>query len=110
MGLTSDDEVVVFIVSTRMLVRLHAEQPVARILPGLRLPTVETRDGRTVVLGAFDAVYWTEQVAGYQSAFQAACPPRRTDSKRGWRAPFHRSRATISLHRGGWCMTMRRSC
>jgi hypothetical protein len=39
------------------------------------LPTVETRDGRTVVLGAFDAVYWTEQVAGYQSAFQSALPP-----------------------------------
>jgi hypothetical protein len=75
MGLTSDEEMAVFIASTRMLVRLHAQQPVAKILEGLRLPTVQTRDGRTVVLGAFDAVYWTEQVAGYESALHAALPP-----------------------------------
>src|SRR6202453_120200 len=75
MGLTSEDEVAVFIESTRMLARLHAQQPIARILAGLRLPTAETRDGRTVVLGAFDAVYWTEEVAGYQSALRAALPP-----------------------------------
>jgi hypothetical protein len=75
MGLTSDEEVAVFIASTRMLVRLHAQQPVAKILEGLRLPTVQTRDGRTVVLGAFDAVYWTEEVAGYESALHAALPP-----------------------------------
>jgi hypothetical protein len=75
MGLTSDDEVAVFIQSTRMLARLHAQQPLARILAGLRLPTAETRDGRTVVLGAFDAVYWTEEVAGYEAALKAALPP-----------------------------------
>jgi hypothetical protein len=65
----------VFIESTRMLARLHAQQPVARILAGLRLPTAETRDGRTVVLGAFDAVYWTEEVAGYETALRGALPP-----------------------------------
>jgi hypothetical protein len=74
MGLTSDDEVAVFIQSTRMLARLHTREPIARILAGLRLPTVETRDGHTVVVGAFDAVYWTEQVAGYESALRAALP------------------------------------
>jgi hypothetical protein len=75
MELTSDQEAAVFIASTRMLVRLHTQQPVARILEGLRLPTAETRDGRTVVFGAFDAVYWTEQVAAYESALHAALPP-----------------------------------
>jgi hypothetical protein len=75
MGLTSDDEVAVFIQSTRMLARLHAREPIARVLAGLRLPTAETRDGHTVVLGAFDAVYWTEEVAGYESALKAALPP-----------------------------------
>ncbi len=101
MGLTSDDEVVVFIVSTRMLVRLHAEQPVARILPGLRLPTVETRDGRTVVLGAFDAVYWTEQVAGYQSAFQAALPAS-SHGLEAWLAGSISSLARDHLTSQGW--------
>jgi hypothetical protein len=75
MSLTSDDEVAVFIQSTRMLARLHAREPLARVLAGLRLPTAETRDGHTVVLGAFDAVYWTEEVAGYESALRAALPP-----------------------------------
>jgi hypothetical protein len=75
MGLTSDAEAAVFIESTRMLVRLHAQQPLAKILAGLRLPTAETRDGRTVVVGSFDAVYWTEEVAGYESALRAALPP-----------------------------------
>jgi hypothetical protein len=75
MGLTSDAEAAVFIESTRMLARLHAQQPLAKILAGLRLPTAVTRDGRTVVLGAFDAVYWTEEVAGYESALRAALPP-----------------------------------
>jgi hypothetical protein len=27
------------------------------------------------VLGAFDAVYWNEQVAGYESELRAALPP-----------------------------------
>ncbi len=101
MGLTSDDEVAVFIASTRMLVRLHAEQPVARILQGLRLPTVETRDGRIVVLSAFDDVYWTEQVADYESAFQAALPP----SSHGlelWLAGSISSLAHGQLNAHGW--------
>ena len=75
MGLTSEEEVGVFIESTRLLVRVHASEPFARILPGLRLPAGQTRDGRVVVLGAFDAVYWTEEVAGYESTLHAALPP-----------------------------------
>jgi hypothetical protein len=75
MGLTSDEEVGVFIASTRMLVRLHAQEPISRIFEGLRLPTAETRDGKIVILGAFDAVYWTEEVAGYEAALRAALPP-----------------------------------
>jgi hypothetical protein len=74
MSLTSDDEVAVFIESTRLLARLNAHQPLARILPGLRLPSAETRDGRIVVVGAFDAVYWTEEVAGYESTLHASLP------------------------------------
>ena len=101
MGLTSDDEVAVFIASTRMLVRLHAQQPVARILPGLRLPTVETRDGRTVVLGAFDAVYWTEQVAGYEAAFQAALPAS-SHALEAWLAGSISSLAHDQLTSQGW--------
>jgi hypothetical protein len=76
MTLTSDEEVQVFIQSTRMLAALNTHRPVARILAGLRLPTAQLADGRIAVLGAFDAVYWTEDVAGYESAFHALLPQK----------------------------------
>jgi hypothetical protein len=74
MGLTSPEEVGVFLESARLLVRVHARSPIARILPGLRLPAAQTRDGGIVVSGAFDAVYWTEQVAGYETELHATLP------------------------------------
>lgn len=101
MGLTSDEEVAVFIASTRMLVRLHAQEPLARILEGLRLPTAETRDGRTVVLGAFDAVYWTEEVAGYESALHAALPPS-SHGLEVWLSGFISPAARDQLTSHGW--------
>jgi hypothetical protein len=75
MSVTSEVEVQVFIQSTDLLVHLHAHRPVAKILSGLRLPTAQFADGRIVVLGAFDAVFWTEDVAGYEAALHAALPP-----------------------------------
>jgi hypothetical protein len=74
MSLTSDEEVQVFLQSTGLLVSLHAHRPVARILAGLRLPAAQFSDGRIAVLGAFDSVYWTEDVAGYESALHALLP------------------------------------
>ncbi|HMK85012.1 MAG TPA: PQQ-dependent dehydrogenase, methanol/ethanol family [Steroidobacteraceae bacterium] len=74
MSVTSEDEMQVFLQSTRLLVHLHEREPLARILPGLALPAAETRDGRLVVAGAFDAVYWTADVAGYEHALHAALP------------------------------------
>jgi hypothetical protein len=75
LSVTSEEEVEVFLRSAGMLARLHARRPVAKILAGLRLPTAQYGDGRIVVLGAFDAVSWTEDVAGYESALHAALPP-----------------------------------
>jgi hypothetical protein len=72
LSLTSEEEVEVFLQSTGLLVRLHAHRPVLRILAGLRLPTAQLADGKIAVLGSFDAVYWTEDVAGYETALHAA--------------------------------------
>jgi hypothetical protein len=62
---------------------------------------VETRDGRTVVLGAFDAVYWTEQVAGYEAAFQAALPAS-SHALEAWLAGSISSLAHDQLTSQGW--------
>jgi hypothetical protein len=75
MSVTTEQEVEVFLQSTGMLVRLHAHRPVSQILSGLRLPAAQSSDGGIVVPGAFDAVYWTEDVATDEAALHALLPP-----------------------------------
>jgi hypothetical protein len=65
LGLSSDIEAQVYLASVALLVRAHHDAPVASILPGVRLPSAARADGSLVVCGAFDAVYWTADVAGY---------------------------------------------
>jgi hypothetical protein len=74
MSVTSDDEMAVFLQSAGLLASLHARRPVARIVSGLRLPAAQFADGGMVVLGAFDAVYWTEDVATDEAALHALLP------------------------------------
>jgi hypothetical protein len=53
---------------------LHAHRPVTRIVSGLRLPAAQFADGGIVVVGAFDAVYWTEDVATDEAALHGVLP------------------------------------
>ena len=101
MGLTSEEEVGVFIESTRLLARVHAKEPIAKILPGLRVPSAVTRDGKIVVLGAFDAVYWTEDVAGYESTLHAALPPA-SQGLELWLSGAISAQARTELTARGW--------
>jgi hypothetical protein len=101
MSLTSDEEVQIFLQSTGLLVSLHAHRPVARILSGLRLPAAQFNDGRIVVLGAFDSIYWTEDVAGYESSLHALLP----DAPMGlevWSSGTISARARAELIKRGW--------
>jgi hypothetical protein len=72
MEVDSVEEVQVFLQSARLMAFLHARRPVARILAGLRLPAAACSDGTIIVVGAFDGVSWTEEVAGYEAALHAA--------------------------------------
>jgi hypothetical protein len=101
MGLTSEEEMQVFLQSTGLLVRLHARRPVARILAGLRLPTAQFGDGRIVVLGAFDSVYWTEDVATYESTLHAALPSA-SNGLELWLSGTISQRARSELATRGW--------
>src|ERR1700690_848614 len=76
---TSEVEIEVFLRSTGLLVRFHGRRPLARIIPGLRIPSAQLADGTVEVFGAFDAVQWTEDVAGYERAIRMALP----DQSRG---------------------------
>jgi hypothetical protein len=101
MSLTSEDEVEVFLQSTGLMVSLHARRPLVRILAGLRLPTAQFADGGTVVLGAFDAVYWTEDVATDGAALHALLPPNPSRLEL-WIAGALSSRAGSELKSRGW--------
>jgi hypothetical protein len=73
-GLTSDEEVQVYLHSVALLVKAHASHPVASVIPGVRLPSALRADGSVLVCGAFEAVYWTEGVAELDRQLRAALP------------------------------------
>ncbi|HEX3395611.1 MAG TPA: hypothetical protein VHS76_02850 [Steroidobacteraceae bacterium] len=101
MSVTSEEEVQVFLQSVRLLAALHKQHPIAKILAGLRLPAAQTSDGHIMVIGAFDAVYWTEDVAGYEAALHAALPPASTGLQL-WLSGSISSRARSELTSRGW--------
>ena len=101
MTLTSEDEVEVFLQSTGLMVSLHARRPVDRILSGLRLPTAQFADGGIVVVGAFDAVYWTQDVATDGAALHALLPASPSGLEL-WIAGTQSSRASSELAARGW--------
>ena len=101
MSLTSEEEVQVFLQSTDLLVRLHARRPVIRILAGLRLPTARFADGRIAVVGAFDAIYWTEDVATYEAALHALLPAGSSNLEL-WVSSTLSPRARSELEARGW--------
>lgn len=101
MSVTSELEVQVFLRSARLLLQMHEHRPVTRIVAGLRLPCAQFADGRIAVFGAFDAVQWTSEVAGYEGAILDALPagiPAREVWLNGTISP----RARAVLEQRGW--------
>jgi hypothetical protein len=101
MSLTSEPEAEVFLQSAGLMVRLHARRPVSRILSGLRLPTAQFADGGIVVLGGFDAVYWTADVAEYEAALHALLPTT-AGKLEVWVSGTFSPRASTELTARGW--------
>ncbi|HEY4213654.1 MAG TPA: ChaN family lipoprotein [Steroidobacteraceae bacterium] len=99
---TSEDEIEVFLESTRLLMAFHARQPVSRILSGVRLPTAQLSDGRVAVFGAFDAVYWTQDVARYCSELRSALAADRVPGVDVWLLGTASTRARRELASLGW--------
>jgi len=100
-GVTTEEEMEVFLASVTQLVRFHARQPVARIIGGVRIPCATLADGRVVIFGAFDAVYWTRQVAGYEATLREALATG-TRGRDVWFTGSVSPRARAELERLGW--------
>ena len=100
---TSEYEIEVFLHSAGLLMRFHKQRPVARILAGLRLPAAQLVDGTVAVFGAFDAVHWTEDVAGYEVAIRAALP-KDAVGRELWLTESASPRARAELEKLGWAI------
>jgi len=100
-SVTTEEEIEVFIASTGQLVRFHAREPIARIITGVRVPSAQMPDGRVVVFGAFDAVYWTRQVAGYEQALREALGSD-THAREVWFTGSVSPQARAKLEGLGW--------
>jgi hypothetical protein len=100
MTVTSVEEVEVFVRSAALLPALHKQRPLAQILPGVRVPAAKLTNGHVLLAGSFDAIYWTEDVAGYESALRKALP---ADAPREvWLTGAVSARAKTELSQRGW--------
>jgi hypothetical protein len=101
MNVTSEVEVEVFLRSTRQLLRMHANRPVARLVAGVRMPCAQFADGRIAIFAAFEAVQWTSEVAGYEGAVLNSLPAD-IPAREVWLSGTLSPRARAALERRGW--------
>jgi hypothetical protein len=103
LGLTAPEEVEVYLASVAILVKAHASEPVAAIVSGVRLPAALRADGRLIVCGAFESIYWTAQVAQLEAQLEAALPAQPPPAAREWWIAGSLSdRARAALESRGW--------
>ena len=105
MTVQSEDEINVFLQSTLLLLRYQEHHPVQSIVAGVRIPTAVLPDGRIAVFGAFDAVEWTEEVAGYEQNLVAALP--RSVRREVWISGSVSRLARAELEERGWVVHAR---
>ena len=103
LGLTSNAEAQVYLLSAVLLVKAHRSHPLASIAAGVRLPSAQLADGRLVVCGAFEAVYWTESMARAEEELRSGLPAGTSAAGRElWLAGTISDRARNQLHDRNW--------
>jgi hypothetical protein len=103
LGLISDAEVQVYLVSAGLLTKANASHHLASIISGVRLPSAQLADGRSVVCGAFEAVYWTSDVATGEEQLRMALPaPADGVGRELWLVGTVSDRARAELGKRGW--------
>jgi hypothetical protein len=103
LDLTSDAEAQVYLRSVGLLALAHQSHPLQAIIPGVRLPAAELSDGRLIVCAAFEAVYWTADVAADEEQLQRSLPPQQPGRARElWLEGTVSERARSALRERGW--------
>ena len=101
-GLTSDEEVQVYLRSAGLLARVHASYPLTAVMAGLRLPAALRADGGIVVCGAFESLYWTEDVSQLERQLWTALPPHTPLGREFWITGTLSKRAQRAAQDLGW--------
>jgi hypothetical protein len=101
-GLTSDEEVQVYLRSAGLLARVHASYPLTAVMAGLRLPAALRAGGGVVVCGAFESVYWTEDVSQLERQLWTALPPHTPLGRELWITGTLSRRAQRAAQDLGW--------
>src|SRR5580693_1736642 len=103
LGLTTPEEVQVYLASAAILVKAHASEPLAAIVSGLRLPAALRADGRLIVCGAFESIYWTADVAQLEAQLEADLRAQPAPVARElWVAGTLSDRTRAALASRGW--------
>jgi hypothetical protein len=103
--LTSDAEAQVYLLGAGLLVKAHGAHPLKAVIPGVRLPAGERTEGGVVVCGAFEAVYWTEDIARLDEQLERSLPPQPEGAGRElWLAGTLSERARGALKDRGWTL------
>jgi hypothetical protein len=85
------------------MVVAHGREALAAILPGVRLPTARLADGRVMVCGAFEAVYWTSDVADGERGIRDSLPAEAHSARRElWLEGSVSERARREFEERGW--------
>lgn len=101
LALESDHEAEVYVAGVALLAQLQMQAPFASVIAELRMPAAIRADGRITVAAPFDAVAWTEAVAGYEEALRAALPAN-GGGRDLWLAAAPSARAAGELEARGW--------
>jgi hypothetical protein len=103
MGLTSETEAQVYLRSVGLLVVAHRQQPVESVLPGVRLPAARLAGGGIIVCGAFEAIYWTSDVAVGEREVRESLPAiNGQEAREIWLEGTVSERAQREFAQRGW--------
>ncbi len=102
LDVNEEEEALALIDSLALLVRLHAQAPLAEVVGGIRLPAARTRDGRLVVCAGFDALYWTERVADGARQIALAYRDAEATERQFWLAGTASPRLRAEVENLGW--------
>ena len=101
LGLTSVAEAQVYLQSVGLLVQANGVQRIAMVLAGVRLPAARRADGRVLVCGAFESVYWTADVASGEAQVRESLPEG-VSGRELWLTGSVSERTRRELHEHGW--------